>query len=69
MKMLTANTSGVIDGTVSKEKTEAPKGGHKYRVFYKNVAAGPDPEIEVDCGGCGPGPGPPEPPGRCESNQ
>jgi hypothetical protein len=53
-KKLTANNGGEIKGTISSVALEAPAGSHKYRVFYKGIAAGPDPEIEIDCGGCGP---------------
>lgn len=51
---LTANAGGIINGTVSESATD---GAHKYRVWYKGVAAGPDPEIDIGCAGCGPGGG------------
>lgn len=62
MKKLTSNAGGSIDGKVSMNVIEAPPGANKYRVFYKGLAAGPDPEIDVECPGCGlpvggPGPG------------
>ena len=49
-KTLTARGSSV-DGTVS---GSASPGAHGYRVMYKDLEAGPDPEIIVDCPTCGP---------------
>jgi hypothetical protein len=54
MKKLTSNGGGVIQGAVSKDSSEAPKGKHKYQILYKGLTAGPDPEIDVDCPNCRP---------------
>jgi hypothetical protein len=48
-KVLTARGSS-IDGIVSNSPGPAP---HGYHVTYKDLPAGPDPEIIVDCGTCG----------------
>jgi len=41
-----------IQGTVDKG---IMKGNYRYQVFYKNMAAGPDPEVDVACDSCGGG--------------
>lgn len=51
---LVGGRGNTIRGTVA-ASSQATNGRHKYQVFYKGVAAGPDPEIDVNCDTCGPG--------------
>lgn len=54
MKTLTANSGGIIEGTVSDD--EAHYNGtryQKYQVYIGTRKAGPDPIIVVNCGSCG----------------
>ena len=54
MKKLTANSGGIIDGTVSDMEAHYNFTRYqKYQVYIGNEKAGPDPIIVVNCGSCG----------------